>query len=155
MSNTIGEFITQEKKSLLEAELGELSGVKRREVLKNLEYAKGLGDLSENAEYHQARDEQGRLEDRIAHIQKILKESVVVERHKSDSVEVGSKATVEKDGKEKIIFRIVGSEEADMAQGKISNHSPLGIALMGKRPGDEVSLKTPKGISKYKIVSID
>jgi transcription elongation factor GreA len=150
-----GDYITEEKKKALEAELKELMGPKRREILENLEYAKSLGDLSENAEYHQTREEQGKLEERIKKIEKILQSSHVVSGGGGEIIEVGSKVVVKKeDTKEEKTYQIVGSEEADMAKGKISNHSPFGEALFGKKKGDVISFKTPKGIVNYKIISV-
>jgi transcription elongation factor GreA len=154
MTHTI-QYITGEKRAQLETELAELKGPKRKEILEALEYAKSLGDLSENAEYHQAREEQGKLEDRISKIELILKESQVVEKHATTVVEVGSTVTVKKAGdKEKRVFVIVGSEEADTAAGKISNTSPLGQALIGKKKGDDIVSATPKGNVSYSVVDV-
>ena len=148
-------YITKEKRKELEIELEDLKGPKRREILASLEYAKSLGDLSENAEYHQAREEQGKLEGRIAHVEQILQSSKTFSRHGGDVIEVGSKVVVQKEGKkEQIIYTIVGSEEADMLSGKISNKSPFGEALFGKKKGDSVSFKTPAGVVHYKIISV-
>jgi transcription elongation factor GreA len=150
------EYITAEKKVALQAELAELTTSKRREVLDALEFAKSLGDLSENAEYHQAREEQAKLEDRIKKVENILKTSIVVNSHHSTKVEVGSTVVVKKeDDKEKKKYQIVGSEEASMAEGKISNRSPLGEALFGKKKGDEVTFQTPKGVIHYTILDIE
>ncbi len=149
------DYITREKKKELEIELKDLKGPKRREIIDSLEYAKSLGDLSENAEYHQAREDQGKLEERIQKIEQILQSSQVVSGGGGDVIEVGSKVIVQKDGtKEEKNYIIVGSEEADMAQGKISNRSPFGEALFGKKKGDSISFKTPKGVVNYKIISV-
>ncbi len=149
-------YITEEKKTELEKELHELQTVKRKEILEALEFAKSLGDLSENAEYHQAREEQGKLEERIATVEEILRNSIVISKHHSTVVEVGSTITVQKEGdKAKQTFQIVGSEEADFAAGKISNTSPLGQALYGKKKGDTATVTTPKGQMVYKITSIE
>lgn len=148
-------YITEEKRKALEAELKDLKGPKRKELLDALEYAKSLGDLSENAEYHQAREDQGKLEARIAKIEKILQESQTVKGGGGEVIEIGSQVVVCKDGtQEEKKYVIVGSEEADMASGKISNHSPFGAALFGKKKGDSVSFNTPKGTVNYKIVSV-
>ena len=148
-------YITKEKKKELESELIELSGPKRKEIISALEYAKSLGDLSENAEYHQAREDQGKLEERIKVVEHILKSSVVVKKSGGDIVEIGSDVVVEKEGtKEQKNYIIVGSEEADMLQGKISNNSPIGQALFGKKKGDTVSFSTPKGLVNYKIIKV-
>ncbi|MFA7285245.1 MAG: transcription elongation factor GreA [Candidatus Paceibacterota bacterium] len=148
-------YITEEKKKELEAELLELSGPKRKEIIDALEYAKSLGDLSENAEYHQAREDQGKLEERIKKVEQILKSSEVVKKSGGDTVEIGSDVVVEKEGtKEQKNYIIVGGEEADMLQNKISNNSPIGQALFGKKKGDTVSFRTPKGLVNYKIIKV-
>ncbi len=149
-------YITEEKKIALEQELLELKSVKRKEILDALEYAKSLGDLSENAEYHQAREEQGKLEERISKIEHILKHSVVMKKHHSTNVEVGSTVKVKKEGsKETQTYQIVGQEEADTANGKISHKSPLGEALFGHKKGDTVSFTTPKATFNYTIIDIE
>jgi transcription elongation factor GreA len=151
-----GDYITEEKRQALEAEMKELKGPKRKEILDALQYAKSLGDLSENAEYHNTREEQGKLEARIAKIEQILQSSQTVKGGGGDVVEIGSKVIVQKkDGAEEKIYVIVGSEEADMAKGKISNRSPFGEALFGKKKGEEVSFQTPSGATvSYKIVNV-
>lgn len=150
-----GDYITEEKKKALEKELKELKGPKRKEILENLAYAKSLGDLSENAEYHQTREDQGKLEERIQKIEQILQDSQVVSPGGGDEIEIGSKVVVLKDGENKEkTYQIVGSEEADMTQGKISNRSPFGEALFGKKKGDDVSFKTPNGVVHYKIINV-
>ena len=153
MDNT--DYITEEKKKALEVELLELKSKRRKEILEALEAAKALGDLSENAEYHQAREDQGKLEDRINQIEYMLQSATVVKKHKSDKVEIGTTVQVKKEGsKENVTYSIVGAEEADMSQSKISNRSPLGEALFGKSKGDTFTINTPKGPSKYTIVAI-
>jgi transcription elongation factor GreA len=149
------DYITEEKRQSLLAELKDLKGPKRKEILVTLEYAKSLGDLSENAEYHQAREDQGKLEARIVKIEQILQSSHTVKGGGGDIIEIGSKVVVQKNGdKENKNYFIVGSEEADMADGKISNRSPFGKALFGRKKGDEVSFKTPNGAVNYKIISV-
>lgn len=148
-------YITEEKKQALKEELKNLKTVKRKEILESLEAAKALGDLSENAEYHQAREDQGKTEDRINQIEYMLQSAIVVKKHSSAKVEVGTTVTVKKEGtKESVTYSIVGAEEADMSQNKISNRSPLGEALFGKAKGDTVSITTPKGAVKYTIIDI-
>ena len=149
------EYLTLEKKTLLENELNTLKTVRRKEIADALEYAKSLGDLSENAEYHNAREEQGRLEERIGQIEEILQNSEVVTKHSTSSVDIGSVVTVRKEGeKEEKVFTIVGAQESDMARGMISHNAPLGQALIGKKKGDSATFMTPKGESKYSIISI-
>ena len=148
-------YITEDKKQALIEELGFLKNVKRKEILDALQSAKALGDLSENAEYHQAREDQGKTEDRINQIDYMLQSSIVIKKHKSSKVEIGTTVTVRKEGtKTDIAYSIVGAEEADMINNKISNKSPLGHALFGKAKGDVVSISTPKGLAKYTIIDI-
>ena len=154
--NPTSSYLTEEKLKALEAELDMLKTEKRKEILEALEFAKSLGDLSENAEYHQAREEQGKLEERIATIENLLRNSTVVKKHHAGVVEVGATVMVQKEGsKEKQTFSVVGSEEADVLAGKISNNSPLGQALLGKKKGDKASFKTPKGEILYTILGIE
>ncbi|MDQ5931283.1 MAG: transcription elongation factor GreA [Patescibacteria group bacterium] len=149
------ELLTKENKEALEAELKELSGPKRREIISAVEYAKSLGDLSENAEYHAAREAQGKLEDRIAQIEYTLKHAEIVEKPSDGSVAVGCTVTIKKVGETNTrVFQIVGSEETDMLSGKISYKSPIGQALHGKKKGDIVSVITPKGETQYEIISV-
>jgi len=151
------EYITIEKKAELEQELETLIKVNRKEVAEALEYAKSLGDLSENAEYHQAREDQARLEDRILEVQNILKNAIIAKRHHSNIVEVGAVVHVKKkSSRTEQVFTIVGSEEVDVDNGKISNESPLGVALLGTKVGDEAIFTNPKGEEVlYTIVSIE
>lgn len=148
-------YITEEKKYALQEELKQLKTVKRKDILEALDAAKALGDLSENAEYHQAREDQGKTEDRINQIEYMLQSSIVVKKHQSSKVEIGTNVVIKKDGsKETIVYSIVGAEEADMSNNKISNKSPLGEALFGKKKGDVVSIKTPRGLAKYTLIDI-
>ena len=153
--NMAQHYLTKAKYDELSKELAFLKTKRRQEVAGALEYARSLGDLSENAEYHQAREEQAMVEDRIVSLEITLKNVEIVKEKHGDSVELGSVIIVAKSGGENQKFTIVGSDEADMANGKISNTSPLGIALMGKKKNDEVKVKTPKGNSVFKIVSIE
>ncbi len=154
--NQSASYLTEEKRKALEIELEMLKTEKRKEILEALEFAKSLGDLSENAEYHQAREEQGKLEERIANIENLLQNSEVVKKHHSGNIDVGSTVVVQKEGaKDKQTFSIVGSEEADVLAGRISNNSPLGQALLGKKKGDKASFHTPKGEIVYTIVGIE
>jgi len=149
------EYLTKEKLKELEAELHALKTVRRKEVAESLEAAKSLGDLSENAEYQEARELQATIEERIMKLEGIVKNAVIVERHHSDSVDIGSSVMVKKDGdKAERSYTIVGSEEADMATGKISYVSPLGKALMGKKKGDVFTFATPAGSVKYSVVKV-
>lgn len=157
--NSTDNYITKEKREELEKELIDLKGQKRREIIAALEYAKSLGDLSENAEYHQAREDQAKLEERISKIEEILKSSQTISHDGGDTVTVGSTVTVDKLDKngsavEQRVYMIVGSEEADMQNGKISNKSPFGVALYGKKKGETISFQTPNGVVNYKIIKV-
>ncbi len=150
------EYLTQEKYNELKAELDLLVHTKRKEIAEQLEYAKSLGDLSENAEYHEARDTQGNIEDRIAKIEMILKSAIITPTtHDTSAVTIGSVVEVEKekDGTRKT-YTIVGSEESDMATGKISMKSPLGLAVLGKKKKDSFVVHTPTGPVPYKVLDI-
>jgi transcription elongation factor GreA len=150
------EYLTQEKYDQLSQELDHLKKVKRKEVAEDLEYAKALGDLSENAEYHEARDLQASIEDRILKLENMLKNAVIMSLHHSDSVSIGSTVFIQREGdKNTHKFEIVGSEEADITQGKLSIHSPLGEAMMNKKKAEVFSFMSPKGKMNYKIVDIE
>lgn len=154
MENT--KYLTREKFAELQKELQELKTTKRKEVAVNLEYARSLGDLSENAEYQEARELQATIEDRIANIENTLKTAEIVSEHHGDTVSMGSTVSVERTGAKGIQkFKIVGSDEVDTAAGKISNQSPIGVVLLGKKRGDTVHVKTPKGAVAYKIVAVE
>ena len=150
------QYLSKEKKEELEKELEFLIAVRRKEIAEALEEAMSHGDLKENAEYHETRERQAELEERIISISAILRDAKVVKSHHSDVVEVGSVAIIQKDGdKEKKKFQIVGASEVDVVGGKISNESPIGLAMLGKKKGDSFSVKTSKSDSKYKIVDIE
>lgn len=149
------EYLTQQKHDELQVELEELKTVKRKEVAEQLQYAKGMGDLSENAEYHEARDQQAKIEFRISQIENVLKNAEIVHHKKGNVVEIGSEVVIQKSGdKDKKTFILVGSEESDMTAGKLSIQSPMGESLLGKKKGETFEFKTPKGKTEYKIVSV-
>ncbi len=153
--NNDATYLTGEKKEALTLELADLKGKKRQEILDALASAKSLGDLSENAEYHQAREEQGKLEEKIAHIEQVLQNAVLVEHRGGSTVNIGSKVIVKKKGEnDERNYEIVGNEEADMKEGKISHSSPLGLALMDHKVGDMISVTSPKGEVLYEIVQV-
>jgi transcription elongation factor GreA len=155
MNNDDKEYLSQEKFDELTKELEYLRSDGRKKVLTDLEYAKSLGDLSENAEYHEARNKQGELEDRVAMLEVLLKSASIVSHKESDVVAMGSSVVVRKNGDSKDqVYEMVGTEEADMAKGKLSNKSPLGNALIGKKKGESVSFKTPSGEMTYAIVEV-
>lgn len=149
------EYLTKEKFKELEKELGNLKTVRRKEVAESLEYAKSLGDYSENQEYQEARDAQAILEDRINRLELILKSAKIVSTQNANLVAVGSVMTLEKENdKSRKSYTVVGSEEADAGQGKISTRSPLGLAAMGKSKGESFTFETPSGMMSYKIIDI-
>ncbi|MGB8815795.1 MAG: transcription elongation factor GreA [Minisyncoccia bacterium] len=149
------EYLTKEKYNELSNELKDLKSNKRKEVAENLDYARGLGDLSENAEYHEAREEQANIEERISKLESILKSATVFEDRHGDHVMIGSTVTLEKVGSgEKKEYQIVGSEEADTLKGKISNRSPLGASILGKNKNDSFKFNCPSGTMTYKILDI-
>lgn len=139
----------------LENELKELKA-RRSEIAQKIADARDYGDLSENAEYSAARDEQGQVESRIAEIEEILlNANLIKDKHsKPTKVMLGVKVDLESDAKKKVTYTIVGSVEADPLEGRISDESPIGQALMGKKVADSVSITTPSGGASYKIVAI-
>lgn len=144
--------ITNQGKKELELELSELKG-RRIDVADKIAEARDFGDLTENAEYELAREEQGLLETRIAEIEDILQNAEIIKAKNKSIIDLGS--TVElKTGKKSVSYIIVGPVEADPINGKISNKSPIGQALCGKKIGDSVIIKTAKGNVSYQIVSI-
>lgn len=159
------EFISKEKMVDLEKELEYLKTTRRKELAENLQRARSLGDLSENAEYHAAREEQGYSEDRIKEIEYTLKNAKVIDFAKTGRkpgvVSVGSNVEIKKRGEggrwetKSRVIEIVGGEESNMLAGKISYKSPLGAALMGQVEDVEVVVITPKGEMKYKVVSVN
>lgn len=149
------EFITLEKRQELEAELLERKTVLREEIGERVATARALGDLSENAEYHSARDQQGKNETRIMEIESILKRAEIITRTQSGVVELGATVVVNRDGEEKT-FMIVSETEADIALGKISTNSPMGSAMIGKKTGESFLIMTPRGTEvSYTIVSVN
>lgn len=147
------EYLTKDKFDEFTKELEMLKGKRRKEVAESLEYAKSLGDLSENAEYHEARDIQATIEDRIAKLESLLKNVSIVSGGPSGVVNVGSVVTVERDGK-KSVYNIVGSEEADVVSNKISIKSPFGQAIFGKKKGEKFSFNAPSGEISYTVLDI-
>lgn len=138
-------ILTQEGRDKLEEELHYLETEKRAEVGERIKVAREFGDISENSEYDDAKNEQGMVEARIAEITRILSEATVVNTPKrSSKVNIGSVVTVEMNGRERV-FTIVGAAESDVAVGKISNESPVGSALLGRKKGDSVKTVGPTG----------
>ena len=144
--------ITEAGKKELEAELEELKG-RRGDIADKIAEARDYGDLSENAEYDSAREEQGLVESRIAEIEDILLNATIITATKSSSIKLGSKVEL-KTGKKTVTYHVVGPVEADPLNGKISNESPIGLALIGKKLGDKATITTPKGDITYEVVSL-
>lgn len=146
-------LVTEEGLQKIKEELEQLKTVKRREVAQAIQIAKEQGDLSENAEYVEAKEAQGLLEQRIADLENSLKSAEVIQKESGDIVCVGDSVTLKINGGE-VIYTLVGPNEADPSTGKISNESPLGIALIGKREGEKTYVKTPTGNKEVKIVKV-
>jgi len=141
----------------LQEELKIAKTIKRKEIAQKIKEARAQGDLSENAEYDAAKEEQAKLETRIAHVEKMLLNVSVIDEDDidKDAVGLGSTVTVlDMDFKEEEKYTIVGSAEADPLAGKISNESPLGVAILGRKAGDIVEVETPGGLVKFKIVAL-
>ena len=147
--------ITPEGLKKLEEEIEHLSTVRRREVSERIREARDFGDISENAEYDDAKNEQARVETRIIQLEDKLRTAKVIADVDTKSVGIGNKVTVlEKGSKDPEVYTIVGSTEADPLEGKVSNESPFGKALMGAVKGDTVKVPAPKGSITYEIVKI-
>ena len=148
------EYVSKETLENLEKELKHLKGAVRKEISNRIEEAKKLGDLSENAEYTTARELQERNERKISDLENILKNAVIIKKTtRKDVADVGSTVIVEA-GWKKETFKIVGTSEINPEKGEISNESPLGSALIGKKIGETVEIRTPSGPKKFKIASI-
>ena len=148
-------YLTPEGEAKLKAELAELTGPRREDLSQRLRSAIQMGDLSENADYHKAKEDQAFLEGRIQEIEAVLRTAVIIEHKHSDTVNVGSHVTIQEEGFDPEIFYVVGAKEADPRNGKISNESPIGSALMNHKAGDTVEADTPGGKIKFKIIKVD
>lgn len=144
--------ITQAGRQELEIELKDLKA-RRGDIAEKIAEARDYGDLSENAEYDSAREEQGLVETRIAEIEDILMNAEEIKSRKSSKVQLGSTVELKSNGKQ-FSYTLVGPVEADPLSGKISNESPIGVALLGKIVGDKATISTPKGDTTYTVVSI-
>lgn len=156
MSDTQNTVVSQEKFDEMIKELEHLKTVHRTEIAKNLEYARSLGDLSENAEYQEARDLQAATEERIKKLEELVKYTKIhTDSKKKGEVSFNSKVSIKKEGSGEVHeYTIVGSEEADMRIRKISHISPLGSALIGKKKGDVFTFETPAGKQTYTIEKV-
>jgi transcription elongation factor GreA len=148
-------FLTPEGAARLRAELTELTGPRREELAQRLRAAIQMGDLSENADYHKAKEDQAFLEGRIQEIEAVLRSATIVEKTHSDSVTVGCRVTVQEEDFDPETYDIVGAKEADSRNNKISNESPIGKALMDHKVGDVVEAETPGGKIRFKILKIE
>lgn len=149
-------YLTKEGEEELRKELKQLVEVRRPELAQKLKEAVAQGDLKENADYHDAKEQQGFVEGRIQHIESILRNAIVVEDDgPSDEVRIGSTVIIREDGTdEDEEYKIVGTAEANPRERKISQRSPIGAALIGKKKGKKVKVETPSGTIKFKIVDI-
>ena len=148
-------YLTPEGETRLKAELAELTGRRRQELAQRLRAAIQMGDLSENADYHKAKEDQAFLEGRIQELEAILRMAVIIEKKQSDVVTVGSHVTIQEGDSPPETYHVVGAKEADPRNGKISNESPIGKALIDHKVGDVVEAETPSGRIKFKILKIE
>ncbi len=150
-------FLTPEGLKKVELELEEAKIVKRKEIAERIKQALDFGDISENSEYDQAKNEQAKLEERIAKLESILRNAKLIDEDDitTDIVGVGSKVSVlDVEYEEEMEYTIVGSAEANPYEGKISNESPVGKALLGSKAGDVIDVSVPDGVLKYKVIKI-
>ena len=145
------ELLTQEGYNKLEEELEYLKAVKRKEVAERLKVAISFGDLSENAEYDEAKNEQAKLEEQILKLDEKLRKAVIIDE---SQIDLNIVTVFDFDFDEEVEYVIVGSAEADPFEGKISNESPVGKALLGARVGETVEVQVPDGVSKFKVLEI-
>lgn len=149
-------YLTSEGAARLKAELEELTGPKREELAARLRAAIQMGDLSENADYHKAKEDQGFLEGRIQELEYILKNAAIIEENANNGVvSIGSHVTIQEADFPEETYHLVGATEADPANGKISHESPIGQALLAHKVGDTVEAETPGGVIKLKILKIE
>ena len=149
-----GNFLTPEGLAKLEEELEHLRTVRRQEVAEKIQKAKELRSTVSSPEYEEAKNEQGFVEGRILELERIIKHAVIIHPEAADSVQLGSKVTVRHQDGSEDHYTIVGSVEVNPGEGKISNESPVGKALLGKRLGDKVEVKVPAGVLKLTITEI-
>jgi len=150
-------YLTAEGAEKLKTELAELKGPRRTEMAQRLRSAIQMGDLSENADYHKAKEDQGFLEGRIKELEYLLHNATIVDVSEvsRDSVQVGTRVTIQEEGEDPETYQMVGASEADPRNGRISNESPIGAALFGKKIGETAIAQTPGGQIKFKILKIE
>ncbi len=156
MNDKDKKYLTANRLEEVKKELEELKGEKRKDIARRIEDAKNLGDLSENAEYAEAREEQAFNEGKIKELENLIRNAEVIKENNSRKsvVKVGDSVEVKDSKGNKHTFTIVGSNEADPLNDKISNESPLGKSFLGKNKGDKISTNTPLGEARYKIIKI-
>jgi len=150
-------YLTAEGSARMREELTRLTGPGRESIALRLRYAVSQGDLSENADYHKAKEDQGFLEGRIQELEYLLKNAIIIEEQqgKREQVDVGARVTIQEEDEDPETYLLVGAKEADPRNGRISNESPIGRALMGGREGDIVEAETPNGSIHFKILKIE
>ena len=148
-------YLTAEGEQKLRNELAELKGPRREDLAQRLRSAIQMGDLSENADYHKAKEDQAFLEGRIQEIEAVLRNAVIIEKSQGDFVSVGSHVTIQEADFDPETFYVVGAKEADPRNGKISNESPIGSALLNHKVGDVVEADTPGGKIRFKLLKIE
>lgn len=154
MIESKGTYLTKAGLQKLQEELHALKNTKRREIAERIQQAKELGDLSENAEYVEAKNEQGFVEGRIMELENLVRNAILITtKKKTDTVEIGSTVEIENE-RVRQTYSIVGSNEADPSSGRISNESPLGRAFLGCKIGDTIEIETPRGTQKYTILTV-
>lgn len=149
--------LTRKGEQQLQEELNELKSVRRRDIAEKIKVALSFGDLSENSEYDEAKNEQGKIESRISEIEQTLAHAQIVDEEDISTEKVGIGTTVkilDMEMNEEMEFRIVGTKEADIGSGKMSDESPIGAAIMGHSVGEQVDVETPSGVIGFKILEI-
>jgi transcription elongation factor GreA len=147
--------ISAEGLAELQAELQHLETTARKEISERIKIARDFGDLKENSEYHDAKNEQAFLETKILRLRERLNSAVVVETEAGAHAQFGSTVTLRDDAGKELVYKLVGATEASIADGKLSVESPVAQAVMGKMPGDDVVVSTPRGDRQYTLVNVD
>jgi transcription elongation factor GreA len=150
-------YLTEDGEKKLRAELEHLTGTVRIELSKRLRSAIQMGDLSENADYAAAKEEQGFIEGRIAYITQLLRNVVIIDENAlaTGTIEIGSKVTIKEGSNPEMTFVLVGPQEADPINGRISFNSPIGEALIGHKKGDDIEAVTPVGVKIFTVIKIE
>jgi len=148
-------YLNQAKYEELKQELEKLKGQSRQEIAERLKRAKEFGDLSENSEYSEAREEQSRVESRIYELEDILRNAQIIQKTGGSKAEIGSTVTAKREDGHVFTYQIVGSNEANPQEGKISNESPLGKVFLGREVGEKVAAQTPAGVVAYQITKVE